>query len=147
MAAVTICSDFGDQENKVSHCFHFVPHQVCHKVMGPDAVILVIWMLSFKPTFSLSSFTFIKRLFSYFLLSAIGWCHVHIWGYWDFSQQTWFQPVLHPAQQFTWCALHVSRVTIYSLDVLLSWFGNSLYFHVQFQLLLLDLHTDFSGGR
>ena len=32
--------------------------------MGPDAMILVFWMLSFKPTFSLSSFTFIKRLFS-----------------------------------------------------------------------------------
>ena len=28
-------------------------------------------MLSFKPTFSLSSFTFIKRLFSYSSLSAI----------------------------------------------------------------------------
>ena len=26
-------------------------------------MILVFWMLSFKPTFSLSSFTFIKRLF------------------------------------------------------------------------------------
>ena len=23
MAAVTICSDFGAQENKVCHCFHF----------------------------------------------------------------------------------------------------------------------------
>ena len=32
--------------------------------MGPDAMILVFWMFSFKPTFSLSSFTFIKRLFS-----------------------------------------------------------------------------------
>ena len=39
--------------------------------MGPDAMILVFWMLSFKPTFSLSSFTFIKRLFSSFSLSAI----------------------------------------------------------------------------
>ena len=29
------------------------------------------WMLSFKPTFSLSSFTFIQRLFSSYLLSAI----------------------------------------------------------------------------
>ena len=38
--------------------------------MGQDAMILVFWMLGFKPTFSLSSFTFIKRLFSY-LLSAI----------------------------------------------------------------------------
>ena len=32
--------------------------------MGQDAVILVFWMLSFKPTYSLSSCTFIKRLFS-----------------------------------------------------------------------------------
>ena len=35
-------------------------------------------------------------------------------------------------------------MTIYSLDVILSQFGTSLLFHVQ---LLLDLHTDFSGGR
>ena len=39
--------------------------------MGPDAMILVFWMLSFKPAFSLSSFTFIKRLFSCYSLSAI----------------------------------------------------------------------------
>ena len=37
---------------------------ICHEMMGPDAMILVFWMLSFKPTFSLSSFTYIKRLFS-----------------------------------------------------------------------------------
>ena len=28
---------------------------ICHEVIGPDAVILISWMLSFKPTFSLSS--------------------------------------------------------------------------------------------
>ena len=44
---------------------------ICHEVMGPDAMILVFWMLSFKPVFSLSSFTFIKRLFSSSSLSAI----------------------------------------------------------------------------
>ena len=32
--------------------------------MGLDAMIFVFWMLSFKLTFSLSSFTFTKRLFS-----------------------------------------------------------------------------------
>ena len=32
-----------------------------HEVMGQDAMIFVFWMLSFKPTFSLSTFTFIKR--------------------------------------------------------------------------------------
>ena len=44
---------------------------ICHEVMGPDAMILVFWMLSFQSTFSLSSFTFIKRLFSSSSLSAI----------------------------------------------------------------------------
>ena len=39
--------------------------------MGMDAMIFVFWMLSFKPIVSLSSFTFIKRLFSYSSLSAI----------------------------------------------------------------------------
>ena len=33
-------------------------------MMGLYAVILVFWMVSFKPTFLLSSFTFSKRLFS-----------------------------------------------------------------------------------
>ena len=37
---------------------------ICHEVMGLDAMILVLWIFSFKPTFSLSSFTLIKRLFS-----------------------------------------------------------------------------------
>ena len=37
---------------------------ICYKVMGLDAMILVFWMLSFKPAFSLSSFTLMKRLFS-----------------------------------------------------------------------------------
>ena len=48
-----------------------VSPSICHEVMGPDAMIFVFWMLSFKPTFSLSSFIFIKRLFSSSSLSAI----------------------------------------------------------------------------
>ena len=44
---------------------------ICHEVMEADAMILVFWILSFKTTFALSSFTFIKRLFSYSSLSAI----------------------------------------------------------------------------
>ena len=36
-----------------------------HEIMGQDAMIFVFWMLSFKPTFSLSSFTFVKRLFCF----------------------------------------------------------------------------------
>ena len=48
-----------------------VSPSICHEVMGRDAMISVFWMLSFITTFSLSSFTFIKRLFSSSSLSAI----------------------------------------------------------------------------
>ena len=48
-----------------------VSPSICHEVMGPDAMIFVFWMLSFKPTFSFSSFTFIKRHFNNSSLSAI----------------------------------------------------------------------------
>ena len=61
---------FRDPQNKVCHYFHCFPIYLPW-MMGPDAMILVFWMLSFKPTFSLTSFTFIKRLFSSSLLSAI----------------------------------------------------------------------------
>ena len=37
-----------------------VSPSISHEVVGPDAMILVFWMLSFKPTFSLSSFTFMR---------------------------------------------------------------------------------------
>ena len=70
MAAVIMCHDFGAQENKVCHSFHCFPI-IFHEVMGPDAIILVFWMLSFKSAFSLSSFTLIRRLFSYSVLSPL----------------------------------------------------------------------------
>ena len=41
-----------------------VSPSICYEVMGLNAMIFIFWMLSFKPTFSLYSFTFIKRLFS-----------------------------------------------------------------------------------
>ena len=44
---------------------------ICHEVMGLDAMIFIFWMLSFKPAFSLCSFTFINWLFSSSLLSEI----------------------------------------------------------------------------
>ena len=44
---------------------------ICHEMMGPNAMILVFWMLTFRPDFLLSSFTIIKRVFSSSSLSAI----------------------------------------------------------------------------
>ena len=47
---------------------------ICHEMMGPIAMILVFWMLSFKPTFSFSFLTFIKRLF----ILPLVWYHLHV---------------------------------------------------------------------
>ena len=71
MNAVTLCRDFGAQENKIYHSFHFFTFYLpwsdgigCHD-------LCFFLKLNFKPAFSLSSFTLIKRLFSSFLLSTI----------------------------------------------------------------------------
>ena len=119
MTAVTVHSDFGVWENKVCYCFHFFPIYLPWSD-GPDIIILYFecWVISqlFRSPLSLSSRVSLVPL--HFLL--LGWCHLHIWGYWYFSWKSWFQLKLHQAQHFTWCTLHrsyISRVTVYSLDV------------------------------
>ena len=93
---------------------------ICPEVMWPDAIIIIFWMLSFKTDFSLSSFTFIKRLFSSSSLSVISMVSF------AYMRLLIFLPgVLTPA-----CALSSpnflrlysayklnKQVTIYSLDV------------------------------
>ena len=76
---------------------------VCHEVIELDAVILVFWMLIFKPGFSLFSFTLNKRFFSYSSLSAIWVVSSAYWACWS-----WFQIVIHPAQYFMWYIQHIS---------------------------------------
>ena len=49
-----------------------------HEAMRLDAMILDFLMLNFKPTFSLSFFTFIKRLLVLLCFLPLGWCHLHI---------------------------------------------------------------------
>ena len=70
MAAVNICSDFGAQENK-SITISIVFLSICHEVKRLDVMVFIFWMLRFRTSFSLSSFTFFKRLFSSSSLSAI----------------------------------------------------------------------------
>ena len=78
------------------------------ELMGSDAMILVFWMLCFKPAFSLSSFILIKRLFSSFSLSAIIVVSSAYLRLLIFLWQSWFQLVIHPVRHFTWCTLHIS---------------------------------------
>ena len=40
---------FWSPRNRVHHCFYFIPPYFCHEVMGLKAMVLVFWMLSFKP--------------------------------------------------------------------------------------------------
>ena len=50
MGAVTICTDFGDQENKNLSLLHSFS-SICHEVMGLDAMILVFSVLSLSQLF------------------------------------------------------------------------------------------------
>ena len=50
MAAITICSDFGAQKLKLATVSTVSP-SISHEVMGPDAMILVFWMLSLSQLF------------------------------------------------------------------------------------------------
>ena len=77
-----------------------VSPSICHKAMELDAMILVLWMLSFKPAFLFFFFTFINRLFSFSLLSALKVVSSHIQSYWHFSWQSCFQLELQSSLTF-----------------------------------------------
>ena len=53
------------------NCRHEYIHSKMCTIWNLCSIFLVVWMLSFKPYFLLSSFTLNKRLFSSYLLSAI----------------------------------------------------------------------------
>ena len=59
---------------------------ICHEVVGMDTMVLVFWMLTYKPDISLSSFTLIKRFFSPSCFLPLGRHHLHNWDCCYFSQ-------------------------------------------------------------
>ena len=135
MAAVTICSDFGSPSQIKCATVSIVSPSIYHEVMETDAMILVFSMLSFKPAFSLSSFCFIKSLFSSSLLYAIGVMPSAYLRLLIFLLAILTPPCASSSPTFhmTYSAYKLNKqVTIYSLDVFLSQFGTSTLFHVQF---------------
>ena len=119
----------------VSHSFHCFPIYLpwsdgtkCHN--------LHFLNVEFKPDVSLSSFTFIKRLFSFSSHSTM----------WVVSSAYLRLLIFFPATMIPACASsswafhmmypanprYISKVTKYSFYILLSWIGTSLLFHVQF---------------
>jgi len=123
-----------------------VSPSICHEVMGLDAMIFVSWMLSFKLTFSLSSFTFIKRLFSSSLLSpvrVVSSAYLRLFIF--------LPAILIPACASSSLAL-LMMYSAYKLNkqgdniqpwLLLSLFGTSLLFE-NYSLLSPILHTGIS---
>ena len=56
------------------------------------------WSSSFE-CWALSQLFHFHQVLLYFLPKR--WCHLHIWGYWYFSWQPWFQLVLPPTWHLT----------------------------------------------
>ena len=97
------------EPNKIkSVTVSIVSPSICHEVMGPDAMILVFWMLSFMPTFSLYSFTFIRRLYSPSSLSAIKVVSSVYLKLLIFLPAILIQACALSGQHFAWCTLHIS---------------------------------------
>ena len=67
-------------KNKVCHCFHCFPIYLPWSDGTRFYDLSFFWMLNFKPTFSLPSFTFIKRLFSSSLsaIRVVGFVYLRI---------------------------------------------------------------------
>ena len=68
-----------------------VSPSICHEMMGLDTIILVFWMLNFKPTFN-------NRVFSSSLLSAIRVVSSVYLRLLTFLPTILIPPVLHPAR-------------------------------------------------
>ena len=106
VTVVIVHSDCGAQEKNVCYSFHCFPIYLpwsdgtgCH-----DLKFCECWILSqlfLTPISPSSRGSSVPLCFL-----PLGWCHLHIWSYWYFSQQSWFQTALHPARRFSWCTLH-----------------------------------------
>ena len=126
IAAITFCSDFGAQENKVCHCSHFIPFYLpwsdgtrCHDLTFLNA--------DFQARF----FTLIKRLFSSSLVSPIKVVSSAYLRLLMFLLVIFSPPM--SCENMTYSAYKLNRqATINSLLVLLPQVGNSQFFHVQF---------------
>ena len=58
---------------------------ICHEVMGLDAMILVFWMLGLSQHFHCTLSPSPRGSLVPLRFLPLGWCHLHIWGYWYFS--------------------------------------------------------------
>ena len=89
MAAVTVHSDFGAQENKVCHCFHFFPFYLPWNDGTRCCDLSFLCWASSQVFHSLLSPSSRDSLVPLHFL-PLEWYHLHIWSCWYFSWQSWF---------------------------------------------------------
>ena len=83
-----------------------VSPSICHEVMGPNAMILAFWMLSFN-FFTLLFHFHQEALQFFFTFCHKGWCHLHTEVI-DISPSNLdSRLVFHPARHFSWYNLHI----------------------------------------
>ena len=125
MAAATICSDFGAQENKVCHCFHclliYLPWSD-----GTGCHDLSFLNIKFQPIPFTLSFTLIKRLFdssSLFAISEVSSAYLRL--------LIFHLAILIPAYDSSSPAFHM----MYSAYKLNKWGDNVQFCHTPFPIL------------
>ena len=77
MAAVTVL--IWELKNIKSATTCTFPLPICHEVMGPDAMILVFWMLNFKPAFSFYSSPSSRGSLAPLHFLPLEWYHLYTW--------------------------------------------------------------------
>ena len=102
MAAVTIHSDSGAQENKICHCCLFFPIYLPWSD-GTRCWDLHFLNVEFLSQLSHSPLSLSSRDLVVLCFLPLKWYHLHILGFLYFSQQSWFQLVSHPAWHLAWC--------------------------------------------
>ena len=133
MATIPICTDFEAPKIKPDIVSTVSP-SISHDVMGPDAMIFVSECCALSPV-SLSSFTFIRKLYSSSLFSAISVVLSEYLRSLIFLMANWTLASASSSPVFLmmYSAFRSNKQGgNYNLDVLVFLFGTSLLFHVQF---------------
>ena len=157
MAVLTICSDFRVQEEEICHYFHLFQFYLpwgngagCHD--------LRFFILSFRSTLSLFSFTFIKRLFnvslfiikSYFhlmqtlvkkLMTLVNW---HIFKY-LFSNTFKPKTVIRIVQSFLYSS--VKFTNFYCFPTFLLQFFHSLHMYIHICIIQFSVVVKYSWHK
>ena len=141
MAAVTICSDSGAQKIK-SVTVSIVSPSTGHEVMGLDVMILVFWMLSFKPTsrmrwptvcFRWPKFSFSISSFSEYL---------------GLTSKHWLVTCIYPSVNYIYTYSAIFSVTVFTvfLSIHKSFSHNVSYHQFMVPNPLFFLRDHFTGS-